>query len=192
MADPLAGAVAALGRGALVVYPTDTLYGLGARAADAAAVDRLIAVKRRPEGMPISVTVSSTEEIELLAELSEAARGYLRTALPGPFTVIVRLRENARIAPALRAADGSLGVRVPDHPIARELARRAGPLTATSANRHGTPTGATWTAVRAALRSDVTVYVTGGPAPSGSPSTLVDLRGAAPTPVARRPAGVRP
>jgi L-threonylcarbamoyladenylate synthase len=191
MPDALAPAVRALGRGGLVVYATDTLYGLAADAKNGAAVVRLVRTKRRPPGMPISVLVSSTEEIDALAALSEPARRFVRTRLPGPFTVVVRARPDAPIVPALWNADGTLGVRVPDHPVARELARRAGPITATSANRHGEPAGRTIPEIRRALGRAVDEYLSLGPSPSGHPSQLVDLTGPQPRSIARRRPGAR-
>jgi L-threonylcarbamoyladenylate synthase len=186
MRDPLAPAVRALGRGGLVVYPTDTLFGLAARAGDPAAVERLVQTKRRPAGLPISVMVSSTEEVDGMLELSEPARRFVRRALPGPFTVLGTPRPGAPVVPALRNADGTLGVRVPDHAVARELARRVGPITATSANRHGELPGNTLQAIHRSLGSDVDEYVDLPPAPSGRPSTLVDLAGDRPRPILRR------
>jgi L-threonylcarbamoyladenylate synthase len=75
---------------------------------------------------------------------------------------------------------------VPDHPVARELARRCGPIVATSANRHGTPPARTVAEARRAFGSDVSIYLTGGPAPAGRPSDLVDLSGGGPGRVVRR------
>lgn len=188
--DPFDAAVRALRTGGLVVYPTDTLFGLGARADDPLAVARLSEAKRRPADLPISVAVSSVEEIERLASLRPAARTFVRTHLPGPYTVIVRLRRDApTVAPALKARNGTLGLRVPDHPVARELARRAGPITATSANRHGEPTPDRIAGIRRVFGSAVSVYLDVGPAPSGEPSRLVDLTGATPRRLARPTAG---
>lgn len=192
MADPLAAAVQALARGGLVVYPTDTLYGLAARTGDVGAVDGLIRVKQRPKGLPISVLVSSTEEVEAFAELSENARRFLRRTLPGPYTLIVRARAGGSIAPALLNTDGSIGIRIPDHPLARELARRSGPITATSANRHGVPPGGSVREIRRALGAQVDEYIAVGPAPSGRPSMLIDLTGDRPRPILRSPRGGRP
>lgn len=187
MADALGAAVAALSRGELVVYPTDTLLGLGARATDAGAVDRLLAAKDRPPAMPISVAVSSLEEVEPWVSWSEAARATARRVAPGPVTLIAKASERARteLAPPLLAPDGSLGIRVPDHPVARELARRVGPVTATSANRHGHPSSRTILQARTAFGDAVAVYLPAKPAPSGRPSTLIDLRKSEPRVVPR-------
>ncbi len=180
-------ALRALADGGIIVYPTDTLLGLGVRAGDRSAVARLRALKDRPSGMPVSVVVSSTEEVEALADLSPMARRFVRTHLPGPYTVLVTPTRGgrARVAPEILGPAGRLGFRVPDHPLARELARRAGPITSTSANRHGEPPCATPAEARRAFGPAVAVYLSGGPRPSGRPSAIVDLTGDAPRPVRR-------
>ena len=188
MSADVTRAAQSVARGALVLYPTDTLYGLGTDATNPRALDRLLEAKDRPANMPISVAVSSTEEAELLVDWTPPARALARTLLPGPVTLLVRASALARrrLAPPLIAPDGTLGVRVPDHPIARELARQAGPLTATSANRHGEPPAASVAAARRIFGDRVATYLTEGPIPSGRPSTLVDLRGPTPRFVERR------
>jgi L-threonylcarbamoyladenylate synthase len=188
MASALADAVRALNAGRLVVYPTDTLLGLGVLASDRAAVERLVEAKGRPPGMPVSIAVSSTEELESFAALSPMGRRFVRTHLPGPFTVLVRPSAAARgrLAPEVAGPHGTVGVRVPDHPLARELARRVGPLTATSANRHGEPPCRTIAEARRAFGADVASYLPAEPRPSGRPSELIDLTHDAPRPVARR------
>jgi L-threonylcarbamoyladenylate synthase len=184
----LDAAVRALRGGRIVAYPTDTLLGLGVRARDPAAVARLAAAKGRPTGMPVSVAVSSTEELESLLDLPPAGRRFVRTRLPGPYTILARPSPKGRsaVAPAAIGPGRLLGVRVPDHPVARELARRAGPITSTSANRHGAPPCATVAEARRAFGREVAVYVPGGPSPSGRASTIVDLAGPRPRLVARR------
>jgi L-threonylcarbamoyladenylate synthase len=181
MGAALAEAVAALRRGELVVYPTDTLLGLGALARDRRAVDRLLATKGRSPGQPISVCVSSTEEIERYAVVPPIARRFVRRHLPGPFTVLLAASDEARrtFAPSVGGL-GTIGFRVPDHPVARALARRAGPLTATSANRHGASAARTVHDARRSLGAAVRVYLPAIPPGSGDPSTLVDLTGDAP------------
>lgn len=187
MRDGIGAAVRALRRGALVVYPTDTLLGLGARAADRAAVRRLLAVKGRSAAQPVSVCLSSTEELERYARVSPAARRFVRRHLPGPYTVLLAPSPEARhaFAPSI-AGFPAVGFRVPDHPVARELARRAGPLTATSANRHGASPTRRVVAARRALGRAVACYLAARPPGSGVPSTLVDLTGGTPHTVHRR------
>ncbi len=177
MADPLGQAIARLRHGGLVVYPTDTLYGLGADARNEGAVRRLVLAKGRAGTQPISVAVSSFEEVEPLGELSRPARAFLRSNLPGPFTLLLpAARDIGRLglASPIRAAGATVGVRLPDHPLARALARAIGPITATSANRHGEPACRTLHEARRTFGDEVDAYLDGEPRPSGKPSTLVD------------------
>jgi len=187
MGSSLDAAVRALSGGELVVYPTDTLLGVGARADDERAVARLVRAKERPGSLPISVAVSSLDEVERLARLPPVSRRFVRRELPGPFTVLVSPSDTARreLAPSL-LRDPTLGLRLPDHPVARELCRRAGPITATSANRHGEPPARTVAEARRAFGASVRVYLPARPRPSGTPSTIVDLTGPVPRPVVRR------
>jgi tRNA threonylcarbamoyl adenosine modification protein (Sua5/YciO/YrdC/YwlC family) len=186
MGDGIARAARALRRGELVVYPTDTVLGLGALARHRGAVRRLLTTKGRPTAQPISVCVSSTEEVERFARVSPAARRFLRRNLPGPFTVLLTPSPRGRraFAPAV-AGSRTVGFRVPDHPVARELALRAGPITATSANRHGEPPARTVAAARRALGAQVSCYLPAVPKGSGRPSTLVDLTGPEPREILR-------
>jgi L-threonylcarbamoyladenylate synthase len=181
-------AAEAIAAGQLVVYPTDTLIGVAASARDAAAVARLAELKGRSPSQPISVAVSSIEEIESIAELSRGARRFVRRHLPGPYTLLVRPSATAprSLAPPVRSNPGALGIRVPDHPIARELARRAGPITATSANRHGEPPCRSVAECRDLFGDRVAVYLEATPPPSGRPSTLIDLTGPEPRAIERR------
>jgi len=181
-----AGARALL-RGRLVVHPTDTLYALAARALDRGAVARLVDAKGRPRGQPLSVAVSSVEELERWAELDAGARRFARDVLPGAYTLLLRPSGEARsrLAPEV-AAGPTIGLRVPDHPLAQELARRAGPIVATSANRSGGPTPRTLSDCRRALAGSVALFLDDPPPPSGVPSTVVDLTGPRPRTVPRR------
>jgi L-threonylcarbamoyladenylate synthase len=187
MGRSVGDAARALRAGALVVYPTDTLLGLAARAASRPAVLRLVSAKGRSGRQPLSVAVSSVEEIEPLASLTRPGRRWVRRHLPGPFTILVTPSSRARATLASAVAGGpALGLRVPAHPIARELARRAGPIVATSANRHGRPPASSPGAARVTFGAKVRVYLEGGPRPTGVPSVLVDLRGARPRARSRR------
>lgn len=185
---PLDRAVRALDRGGLVVYPTDTLLGLGARADRPAAVARLLKAKGRPGGMPLSFAVSSYEEVEAWARLTDAARSEMRRLLPGPYTLLLpgSSRARAELAAGVRSEDASVGIRIPDHPVARALAAQCGPIVSTSANRHGEPTARDVRAARRAFGDLVEVYLPARPPPSGRPSEILDLRGRRPVPVARR------
>ncbi|MFY9716700.1 MAG: L-threonylcarbamoyladenylate synthase [Thermoplasmata archaeon] len=187
MGPSLDRAARALAAGALVVFPTDTLLGLGARASDPVAVEGLLRAKARPGTQPLSAAVSSLEEMESFGRLSRSARQFVRRHLPGPFTLLVPPSAVARrrLAPAV-AGGRTIGLRLPDHPVARELARRVGPIVATSANRHGDPPARTLAEARRAFGRSVRVYLAAQPVPSGRPSEIVDLTGRRPRWVARR------
>ncbi len=179
--------VRALLAGDLVVHPTDTLYALAARAQDPAAVRRLVRAKGRPDGKPLSVALSSIEELERWGRLAPPARRFVRDGLPGPYTVLLTPTPEARRRLAPEVAGGAtIGVRVPAHPLARELARRAGPIVATSANPSGAPPTRDLEAARRAFGSTVAAYLDDRPRPSGTPSRLIDLTGSRPREVPRR------
>jgi L-threonylcarbamoyladenylate synthase len=177
----------ALLAGALVVHPTDTLYALAASARSRTAVRRLVRAKGRPDGKPLSVAVSSVEELERWGRLAPPARRFVRRELPGPYTVLLAPTPEARrrLAPEVASAV-AIGLRVPAHPLALELARRAGPIVATSANPSGAPAPRDLAGARRAFGSAVAVYLDERPRPSGVPSRLVDLTGARPREVPRR------
>ncbi|HEV8660967.1 MAG TPA: L-threonylcarbamoyladenylate synthase [Thermoanaerobaculia bacterium] len=132
----IADAIAALERGGVVLMPTDTIYGLHARATDARATQRIAEMKGRDEEKPFVVIGASIAQLESLGSLfSERARSAVSELWPGPLTAIVALR--APIA-ASRGAS-TIALRVPALPWLRELLERSGPLASTSANRSGEP-----------------------------------------------------
>lgn len=163
--------------GGIVVYPTDTLYGLGAGIHHAAAVRRLFDVKDRAPDQPLSVAVADPGNVTEVAVLTPLARRLLRL-LPGPVTFV--LEKLPTVPDAVTGGESTVGVRVPDHDVARALLRRTGPLTATSANRHGAQAPSTLMQARDQLGDRVDYYL-GSPTPLlGAASTLIDARGESP------------
>ncbi|MGA7923724.1 MAG: L-threonylcarbamoyladenylate synthase [Thermoplasmata archaeon] len=188
MAIAVSRALTALRADQVIVYPTDTLWGLGARADSPRAVDRVLPLKDRPAGQPLSVGFSSTLEIEPYVQLTTRTRGWIREMLPGPVTALLPPSRwsHGHLAPPILASPRTIGVRVPDHPLARELARQlGGPITATSANRHGEAPVRTIAEARRVFGRNVAVYMSGGPPPSGHPSRIVDLTQESPTSITR-------
>jgi L-threonylcarbamoyladenylate synthase len=164
--------------GGLVVYPTDTVYGLGADPSNADAVRRIFAAKKRPEGQPLSVCVANLEAARTIAAISPAAERLCRTWLPGPVTLL--FRPTATAPKAIVSAENTVAVRVPKHAVALLLAKQFGPITATSANVHGTPAPLeAWQAAEQ-LGETVDLYLDAGPCPLGRESTVVDLTGPEP------------
>lgn len=171
-------AAARLRRGAVIVFPTETVYGVGARASDEKAVRRLYAVKGRPAAQPLVLLVSSIAEVEALALCDDRAHRLMRRFWPGALTIVLP-RRDAALTPAA-AAGTTLAFRAPGHAVAlRLLQALAEPVASSSANRAGAPPPLDADAAQAALGPDVDLVLDGGPVPIGRPSTIVDLSGAA-------------
>ncbi|PSQ25238.1 threonylcarbamoyl-AMP synthase [Halobacteriales archaeon QS_9_68_17] len=131
----VSSAAEAVRAGDLVVYPTETVYGLGADALDPDAVERVFAAKGRDRSKPLSLGVPDADAALSYVRPTERAERFMREFLPGPVTVICERTDD--VPDALTAGSDRVGVRVPDHDLARELLAEAGPLTATSANPSG-------------------------------------------------------
>jgi len=171
----LARAAGLIRAGRLVAFPTETVYGLGANALDAAAVERIFAAKGRPRTSPLIVHVASIEMArEVAAHWPDAAETLARRYWPGPLTLVVPKRET--VPDIVTAGLPTVGLRVPAHPMALELIRAAGvPIAAPSANRFTelSPTAAVYVA------EELADYVLdGGPARVGIESTVLSLVGA--------------
>jgi L-threonylcarbamoyladenylate synthase len=167
-----------LADGGLVVHPTDTVYGLAVDPFQAEAVERVYAVKARPRDQPISIAVADVSDVFRFGETNPIAEAFCGKNLPGPYTVV--LRGSSQAPRSILSKDGRIGLRVPAHPIPRLLAKSYGPITATSANRHGHPSPVTCGDAREQLGDGVDLYIDGGPTPLGGESTVVDLSGARP------------
>jgi L-threonylcarbamoyladenylate synthase len=166
-------AAAALARGELVAYPTETFYGLGADALSEPALERLLALKGRGAARGLSVLVVGEEMLKLLvAEVPARARELMAEHWPGPLTIALPARPEL---PAALVVEGCVAVRESPHPVARALVAALGrPLVATSANLAGAPPAVTAEEVRRQLGC---LVLDGGPTPGGAPSTLVRVRG---------------
>lgn len=175
-AEGLDAASAALRRGELVVLPTDTVYGVAADAFNPGAVDALLAAKGRGRDMPVPVLVANPEMLAaLVGDLPEPAKALTAQFWPGALTVVVR--HTPHLSWDLGDARGTVAVRMPDDPLALDLIARTGPLAVSSANRSGHPPAATMLDARLQLGASVAVYLDGGPRPSATPSSIVDLTG---------------
>jgi L-threonylcarbamoyladenylate synthase len=176
----IAGAVDVLRAGGLVAFPTETVYGLGADASSVAAVRRLFAVKGRPPDHPVIVHLGETALLdEWGVDVADTARTLARTCWPGPLTVVVR--RATRVPDAVTGGLETVGLRVPDQPLALALLQAfGGGVAAPSANRFGRVSPTTAADVWADLGDDVDVVLDGGPCRVGVESTIVDCSRAEP------------
>lgn len=168
----LSGAIAALQSGEVVVYPTDTLYALGADVYNETAVKRVFEIKKRPWDDPLPVAVSCFDDVERIAVVNDDACCLAECFLPGPLTLV--LNKKSVIPDVVTGGLEKVAVRVPDNDVALELLSRFGPLTVTSANVHGEKTPSTPRNIRMRFKDDVAVYLDSGML-DGLPSTIVDV-----------------
>jgi L-threonylcarbamoyladenylate synthase len=176
LASPdIADAVAVLRRGGLVAFPTETVYGLGADAANPAAVARIFAVKGRPRNHPLIVHLGEATAIKAwAAEVPPDAWTLAEAFWPGPLTLI--LPRASHVPDAVTGGVATVGLRVPAQPLALELLDAfGGGIAAPSANRFGRVSPTTAAHVRADLGVDVDLVLDGGPCAVGVESTIVDL-----------------
>jgi len=172
----LAHAADILLRGGLVVFPTDTLYGLAADPRNADAVSGVYRAKGRPPAQPLPLVAADIRQVEAAAlGLSPLTRRLAARFWPGPLTLIVDAAPS--IVAAVHDGVGTVAVRVPDHAVARGLAARVGfPIVSTSANLSGAPAVATADDAVQAMGDRVDLVLDGGPTTGGEPSTVVDAR----------------
>ncbi|MFF2481267.1 L-threonylcarbamoyladenylate synthase [Paenibacillus sp. NPDC058071] len=164
--------------GKLIAFPTETVYGLGADATNTAAVQRIFEAKGRPSDNPLIVHIAHKAQLEAIVEpYSELAGSLMERFWPGPLTIVMRAKANA-VSPLVTAGLETVGVRMPDHPVALELLRLAGcPVAAPSANRSGRPSPTEAGHVLEDLDGKIEGIVDGGETGVGLESTVVELTG---------------
>ena len=166
-------AVTAVGDGAAIVFPTDTVYGIGADPFSADAVQTLLDAKHRGQDMPPPVLIAERSMMRaLVASVPESAKELARAFWPGPLTLILDVQKSVGLQ--VGETRGTVALRVPDHDGARELLRRTGPLAVSSANISGQPSATNCADAQQQLGESVAVYLDGGPTPGPEPSTIVD------------------
>lgn len=165
--------VAVLRAGELVVFPTDTLYGIAADPFNEGSVKKVFMAKNRPFDMPLSIAVSNEKMMESVAVLNEPARKLIRRFLPGPLTIM--LTKKPSIPDMLTSGQNTVGIRIPDHPFALRLIDRFGPITATSANLHSHPDPVEASQAIKDLDGHAKVCVDCGRTSYATPSTIVDV-----------------
>ncbi len=174
--------------GKLVAFPTETVYGIGANALDAAAVDKIYTAKQRPKSDPLIVHIADLEQLpQVIEQMPEIGMALAQKFWPGPLTLIVT--KNPAIPDNVTSGQNTVAVRMPSHPVARQLIQRAGvPVAAPSANLFSRPSSTSGRHVLEDFASGLDMVLDGGDATIGVESTVIDLT--APTPLILRPGGL--
>jgi L-threonylcarbamoyladenylate synthase len=164
-----------LARDGLVVMPTETVYGLAARACSEPAIARVFAAKGRSYSQPLAVQVAAPEMLMLVcADVTAAVRRIVERFMPGPLTLV--LSSAGTLPAAVTAGTGKVGVRIPDHPVALAVLRAVGePLVVTSANLSGQPAATEAGQVLGQFEDRVDLVLDGGPCALGQESTILDM-----------------
>src|SRR5215203_2507471 len=173
-------AVAVLKRGGLVAFPTETVYGLGADAANPAAIQKLYAAKSRPADHPVIVHIADVSQLAQWArEITPVAQKLAQRFWPGPLTLI--LKRASGVIDDVTGGQDSVGLRIPSHPVAHRLLEQfGGGIAAPSANRFGRVSATLAAHVRREFGDAVDFVFEGGQCDVGIESTIVDAQGAAP------------
>lgn len=174
-AESIQVALQILREGGLVAFPTDTVYGVGALVFDGKAVESIYVAKQRPIEKAIPVLMADAADMEKVGmDIPEVAYQLAARFFPGPLTCLIPKQPTL---PESVSATETVGVRVPDHEVARALLRAAGPMAVTSANISGQASPSTAQEVLAQLGGRIDLILDGGKTPGGVPSTLVDCTG---------------
>ncbi|RLD06141.1 MAG: threonylcarbamoyl-AMP synthase [Chloroflexi bacterium] len=170
--DALERALEFLQEGELVAFPTDTVYGIGTLAFNAAGAAKIYAAKERPPDKALPILLGDTEDFEKVAiNIPEIARKLAKAFLPGALTLI--LPKHPDIPKTVSSLE-TVGIRIPNHNFTRELLRAAGPMAVTSANISGENSPISAKEVYAQLKGRISLVLDGGVSASGTPSTVVD------------------
>ncbi|HEX7226754.1 MAG TPA: L-threonylcarbamoyladenylate synthase, partial [Candidatus Binatia bacterium] len=171
----LSQAIASLKCGDVIVFPTETVYGLGADALNPAAVERIFQLKGRNPDTPIPIIVADQGMLkDLVQEIPPIARKLMEQFWPGPLTLVLPAAPG--MPKQLLNRTGGVGVRISSEPIARQLAQELGhPLTATSANPSGRPAAATIEQAQDYFAAEIGIFIDGGQLPSKIGSSVVEV-----------------
>ncbi len=173
--EALEKSVFILNKGGLIVFPTDTVYGLAAKFDEVEAIERIYQVKGRDQTKALAVLVANLDQIKIISHgISQNARKLIDYYWPGAMTIILEKRMDLKTPLSI---DNSIGIRIPDDPFVRQLSERIGPLATTSANRSGFPSTTKIDEVLDQIGDRIDLIVDGGEIEGGIPSSVVDCRG---------------
>ena len=162
-----------LSGGGLIVYPTETLYGLGGDATSEMVAFKTFRAKKRPFDLPLSVAVSDMSMLRTVALADKLAERVIDRFTPGPLSVL--LPKKSSLPSVIASSDETIAVRLPDHPIAMQIIESFGPIISTSANTHGGQQPTSIEVAMEQLGDSVDIYIDGGEVPVGEPSTIVEI-----------------
>lgn len=182
--NDLSDALKALSNGEVVVYPTDTLYALGADIYNDWTVRKIFEIKRRPYSCPLPVAVANFDEIDKISYTNDLVKRVAKRFLPGPLTLILKKKD--AVSSIVTSGIDKIAVRIPKNDVALDLLSRFGPLTATSANIHGKKTSYVIKDLKMQFSSEISVYLDDGRL-DAKPSTIVDLTSKKPIIVRKGP-----
>jgi L-threonylcarbamoyladenylate synthase len=167
-------AIRVIKSGGIIIYPTETVYGIGGSILDERVIKKIFEIKGRSSSMPISAAVSSFEMIEEIGLIDEDERTLIEELLPGPVTVLVK--KSSSVPDILTSGSPLLGIRFPDHHMALKIIEATGPITSTSANKSGAPSPSSAAEIDWDIAKAVDLVVDGGQSRYRESSTLVDLK----------------
>jgi len=171
--EQLREVIEVLKSGGIIVYPTDTLYGLGTDPFDEEAVKRMYDLKKRPYDQPVSIAVHDISQIEDYVELTDLARHTPREFLPGPLTILLKKKDPSSLP--IVSSKNRLGVRILDHAVAIPILEKFGPITSTSANLHDQEAPCDIDTAIEQLGDSVEIYIDAGKCRYGQESTVLDV-----------------
>ena len=168
-------AIDALAEGEVVVFPTETVYGIGVDSTNYEAVDRLFEVKQRPKDNPVTLHVSDVDMVKAVAYVTDDAQTLMADFWPGALAIILEVKENT-VSPNVNAGKKTVGFRLPDNDIAKQLIAGLGkPVAGTSANVSGQLSSTSFKQVTEYFQDNVAAFIDGGPSQIGIESTVIDL-----------------
>jgi L-threonylcarbamoyladenylate synthase len=162
----------AMKQGSIIVYPTDTVYGIGSNIFDEKSLLKVFSIKKRSKNKPLSICLSRVEDIKTVAHIDSETEGIIQKILPGPYTIILKKKDN--LSPLLTSGTDTVGIRIPDSRVCNDLARDF-PITSTSANISGYDVPESAEEVLKQLGSSVDIILDAGICKHGIPSTVIDM-----------------
>ena len=176
--NELMESISILEKGGIILYPTDTLYGLAVNIWDEKALNKIYSIKQRTKDKPLSICVSNIKEISKVANTNQKTLKLISQLLPGPYTIL--LEKNEKLSHKLTANSNKIGIRIPNNKISQQLSQKF-PITTTSANISNNEPETTPNLILKQLNSNIDLVLDVGPLNNQEPSTIIDFTTKKPT-----------